>query len=377
MARASRFVTLGGVCAALSALAAGGCMRSVSSEAARQEFSSKERSMSSAAPATGARGASSARASARPASIDPALRGNAADILRGASRSEWPALRAHALECAAHDASLLRELAPRGLADENRGVRFVACMAVAEARAADLGDLVQPLLADDSGSVRAAAMLALARAGRKVDLSPLATLVQANDPEVRANTYLVLGELGNPSAVPLIVESLGRGFSLVNPIRARLVDLAAAEALVKLGQETEIEPIRAALFTPPEEAELSIVACDALGRLRDERSRDMLERIVTVDGPAKRAPELRLAAAKALIQIGSRSERPLAVAREYAADPDPRIRAQVASVLGALRTAEAAGLLATLVVDADPTVKVSAAGGMAAIQASAASAEGG
>ncbi|MFZ9915803.1 MAG: HEAT repeat domain-containing protein, partial [Phycisphaerales bacterium] len=160
---------------------------------------------------------------------------------------------------------------------------------------------------------------------------------------------------------------------LLNPIRARLVDLAAAEALVKLGQESEIEPIRAALFAPPEQSELSIVACDALGRLRDERSRDMLERIVTVEGPGRRSPELRLAASKALVEIGVRNDLAIATCREYASDADPRIRAQVASVLAVVPTEESARMLAALVLDTDPTVKVSAAGGMAGFQASAGS----
>jgi len=340
-------------------------MRSVSTEAARSEFSSKERSMTSAPAQTG--GPRAAGSPARAA----ALGNDAEEILRKAARSDWAALRAHALEASARKPSLLKELAPRGLADENRGVRFVACMAIAEAREQSLADLVQPLVADESGSVRAAALLALSRCGRTVDLTPLSQLVESKDPEIRANTYLVLGELGNATAIPLIVESLGRGFTLLNPIRARLVDLAAAEALVKLGQESEVEPIRAALFAPPEQAELSIVACDALGRLRDERSRDMLERIVTVDGPGRRAPELRLAAAKALVEIGVRNDLAIAICREYAADADPRIRAQVASVLAVVPTEESAKMLATLVLDSDPTVKVSAAGGMAGFQASA------
>ena len=99
-------------------------------------------------------------------------------------------------------------------------------MAIARAQDRDLSLLVRPLLQDDSASVRAAAMLALARTGNSVDLSPLAAMLSENDAEVRGNAYLVLGELGNRSAVPLIRESLGRGMRLVNPVRARLVDLS-------------------------------------------------------------------------------------------------------------------------------------------------------
>lgn len=291
-------------------------------------------------------------------------RSAAADVLRAAARSNWAALRANALEAAASNRSLLAELAPRGLVDDNRGVRFVACMAIARAQDRDLSLLVRPLLQDDSASVRAAAMLALARTGNSVDFSPLAAMLSENDAEIRGNAYLILGELGNRSAVPLIRESLGRGMRLVNPVRARLVDLAAAEALVKLGDEREIEPIRAALFAPPEQAELTVVACEAIGRLRDEVSRPMLERLVSVGGDAQRSPEIRLAAAKALVALGGAAPMALSISREAISSPDARIRSQAAGVLGALRLPEAYDLLAALIRDADPTVQVSAAAGI-------------
>ena len=103
-------------------------------------------------------------------------------------------------------------------------------MAVAEARAASLAEFVEPLLLDESASIRAGALLALSRCGRKPDLGPLGQFVVSDDPEVRGNAYLVLGELGDASAAPMIRESVGLGMKLVNPIRVRLVGLAAAEA---------------------------------------------------------------------------------------------------------------------------------------------------
>jgi HEAT repeat protein len=295
-----------------------------------------------------------------------AERTRAAEILRAAARSSWAALRANAIEAAKPNPSLFAELAPLGLVDENRGVRFVACMAIGEVRNRDLCVLVQPLLQDDSASVRAAAMLALSRCGQTVDLTPLAAMLSDNDPEVRGNAYLVLGELGNSSAVPLIRDSIGRGMKLVNPIRARLVDLTAAEALVKLGDDREIEPLRAALFAPPEQAELTLVACDAIGRLRDEVSRPMLERLLTVSGDAQRSPEIRLAAARALVALGAAPTALIPVGREYHAHPDRRVRSQAAALLGSLKTTDSLDLLARLILDGDPTVQVAAAAGIEA-----------
>jgi HEAT repeat protein len=391
-------------CVLLGVSLAAGCMQNVDPSAARAAFSSKNRSLppnaSTASGATLNAPAGSSASSASSASPDelstppagllaagqppvlhePVLseselprreavateaeRSGAASILRAASRSNWAALRANAIEASKSSKPLLAEIAPRGLVDENRGVRFVACMAIGESRDRDLGVLVQPLVQDESASVRAAAMLALSRCGHTVDLTPIAAMLADNEPEVRANAYLVLGELGNRSAVPLIRDSIGRGMKLVNPIRARLVDLTAAEALVKLGDDREIEPLRAALFAPPEQAELTLVACDAIGRLRDEVSRPMLERLLSVSGDGRRSPEIRIAAARALMRIGDATPAALSIAREYLGNPDGRIRSQAAALLGQVRTPESFDLLSRLLRDADPTVQVSAAAGI-------------
>lgn len=385
----------GVLCAATGLALATGCMQHVDPDAARAEFSSKNRSLPPSAggsastrepgaydtmpPRTVAQTAPPAaqdglavlhepvlaepigvRAEAVPTDTELA---NAASILRAAAKSNWAVLRANAIEASKSNRALLAELAPRGLVDDNRGVRFVACMTIGEAGDRDLAVLVQPLLQDESDSVRSAAMLALSRCGQTVDLTPIAAMLTDNDPEVRGNAYLVLGELGNRTAVPLIRDSIGRGMKLVNPIRARLVDLTAAEALVKLGDEREIEPLRAALFAPPEQAELTVVACDAIGRLRDEPSRPMLERLLSVGGDAERAPEIRLAAARALLRIGNAENVALAVSRQYHANPDARVRSQAAMLLGEVRTPEALDLLSRLIRDSDPTVQVAAAAG--------------
>jgi HEAT repeat protein len=89
----------------------------------------------------------------------------------------------------------------------------------------------------------------------------------------------------------------------------------------------------------------------------------MLERLLTVSGDARRSPEIRLAAARALVRVGGAGAAGIAVAREYHADADARIRSQAAALLGELRTAESLDLLARLIRDSDPTVQVAAAAG--------------
>ena len=173
-------------------------------------------------------------------------REEAISILLAAGRSEWPQFRANALEALTSDVQLLRGEVVTGLLDENRGVRFVALMALYKARMWELAPLVEPLLEDPSDSVRAAALLVLDSSGEKVDPTPLAAMAMSGDPEIRANAYVILGLLGNQSAVGLIRESLKDSPGLISQERIRLVDLQAAAALVRLGDAQEIQPLRAA-----------------------------------------------------------------------------------------------------------------------------------
>ena len=294
----------------------------------------------------------------------------AVTILTESSRSDWPQLRANALEALISDPRLLREEVLAGLVDENRGVRFVAAMSIARAETCELAPFVEPLLTDSSQSVRAAAIYALASCGLDVDPTPLASMAFATDPEVRANAYLVLGLLGNESARALIRSSLGTSLGLVDPVRVRLVDLQAAAALVRLGDHEEIEPIRAALFAPVEQAEITALAIQLLASLKDEGARQMLVRLVEAPSDEARPPEIRLAAAEAIAQLGANDPKPLIrLASEYQESPDAATRAQVASLLSAADDATAMAMLTDLMGDPDALVRLAAAGSLLSLEA--------
>lgn len=293
--------------------------------------------------------------------VDPGQR--AIDILEAAIRTDWPLLRANALEAMSADPARLRAAVMASLNDPNLGVRFVATMLVGTADLCDLAPLVEPLLEDPSDSVRAAAIYALATCSDPVNPTPLAAMVASDNPEVRANAYVVLGLLGEPSAIPLIRSGIGQGMGLVDPVRARLVDLQGAAALVRLGDEREIEPIRAALFAPTEQAELTALAIQLVSRLHDEGARQMLVRLVEAPSRESRPPEIRLAAAEAIAVLGAREPEPfLRLAGEYVDSPRAEIRAQVASLLGEVADPAAQTLLSNLMADPDPVVRVAAAG---------------
>lgn len=294
-------------------------------------------------------------------SRDEHLRDTALQILRQAADAEYSLLRANAIEAMQFAPEHLDPLVRRGLVDDNRGVRFVAAMTIGEYQMENLAHLLQPLLQDESESVQAAAIYGLKRCLKTVDLTPLSSMIVSDDPEVRANAAVVLGDLGNPTAAPVIQQAVGRGMDRVNAAKVKMVDLQLAEALVKLGETRQIEVIRAALFAPAEEAELTALACMMCGRLRDERTVPNLIRLARLTGQFQQPAEVRMAATWALAHIdptGTTMEVPM----EYVTSRQYQLRVQAALTLGKIGLPAALGVLTTLLADENPMVQVAAAG---------------
>jgi HEAT repeat protein len=295
------------------------------------------------------------------------LRVASLELLDRAATSPNALLRANALEAMQPVPQYLEPHVRRGLVDENHGVRFIAAMLIGDLELTHLAHLLEPLLRDESESVRAAAIYGLRRCGRPTDLTPLAVLILSDDPEVRGNAAMVLGRLGNPTAAPVIRQAVGRGMALVSEARVKMVDLQLAEALVMLGEDREIEVIRAALFAPPEQGELTALACMMCGRLMDERAVPNLVRLARQTGPSRQPAEVRMAATWALAHIDP-AQAPMGVPLEYVADPLAQLRAQAALTLGEIGDPAALPQLATLLDDASPLVQVAAAGGILRIE---------
>ncbi len=291
------------------------------------------------------------------------LRDAAMQVIEQALKSPLPELRAHAIQALHYaERSQLEPAVLRGLADENRGVRFIATMSIGKFKLYNVAHLVRPLLDDASESVRAAAIYALHRCGEHVDLNPLSGMVVSDSPEVKANTALVLGELGNASAIPMLRRAAGRGMSRVHTVQAQIVDLQIAEAIVRLGDERELDVIRAALFAPGERAEVVALAAQICGRLDDRRAVPNLENLAMHEGRYELPPEVRMAATLALAQITNGEPR-IAVPLEYATSSRPELRMQAALTLGAISSPASANALRQLLADSSPLVQVAAAAG--------------
>ncbi len=296
-----------------------------------------------------------------------ALNETALALLLQAAASNNALLRANALEGMQYAPENLEPLVARGVVDPNRGVRFVAAMTIGEFGMQQMADQLEPLLDDESRSVQAAAIFGLKACGRPADLSPLASMIVSDDPEVRGNAAMVLGELGNPSAVPMIRRAVGRGMKRVSAARVKMVDLQLAEALVKLGEEREIEVIRAALFSAPEQGEITALACMICGRLNDERAGPNLVRLALQTGQFQQPAEIRMAAVWALAHI-SPAEASIEVPMSFVTSPQFQLRLQAALTLGEIGDPASLATLGTMMGDDNPLVQVAAASAVLQIQ---------
>ena len=289
-----------------------------------------------------------------------AVSDRALSLLQRAVESANPRLRANAIESLRYaPLPILEKTIRAGLGDENRGVRFVASMMVGEVNVCDLIPLLEPLLIDDSESVRAAALCAMYKCGDRVDLNPLGVMLDSEDPELRGNAAMILGRMGNPSAVQMIRDASRTTPTTITPIRRRLINLQMAEALVHLGEREELEVIRAAIFSSIQESEVTALACQIAGRLHDVEITSTLQGIVA--SPERYPDEIRLVAATALAEIDP-ARVPLELILRFTSNDSANLRSQCATVLGAQGNQLSLGPLAILLKDIDPLVQIAAAG---------------
>lgn len=304
------------------------------------------------------------------------LRERAIEVLEAAALGPRPLLRANALEGLQGAPSRCGPVARAGLADENAGVRFAAAMTTGRLELHGSTPLVRPLTGDPDRRVRAAAIFALAALGQDVDRSPLSAMLLEGTPADRATAAFVLGEMGDPSAVPLLRDGAARLSAVAarqdSAAAAAMLRLQIAEALAKLGDPAGIQTVRAALYpAAAEDFEGAVLAAQILGELgATETARELVELLERTPPDERRMgdpatwtfvypKEFRLAAARALAKMGETGGR--YVARMHADDPDPAIRAQAAFLLGALGEDRDLRALGGLLGDADAGVRVAAA----------------
>lgn len=297
------------------------------------------------------------------------LRERAMETVESLSRDEDAQVRANAVEAASYAPQRLRGVIDAGLTDTSPGVRTVALMAVGREKIRDLAKRAVGPLRDQRSEVRAAAIYALANNGQEVDLSPLATvLLNDQSPWASRQAVFILGELRNPTAIPLLASAARQRTGSLPTGQQRVFELQIAEALVKLGQEDQLGVLRAALYPQqPEDLESAALAAQVLGELNDRKSIGQLQALLAYrerSGPGRDGngypAEVRLSIAGALARMGVADG--VAVAEEFRAAENPALRAQAAFVYGFAGGPVSLGRLAEMLQDPLPQVRIAAAG---------------
>lgn len=293
------------------------------------------------------------------------LREEAIDLLVAATTSADAEARANAAEGLGLTPARLNPVLPGLLGDPNVGVRSIAAMSVGRHRMEGHEVRLRQLLDDPSPYVRASAIYALIRLGEPVDRSPLASILLTDpSPRVRAHAAYILGELDEPSALGLLREADSARMLRASPADLRLLRLQIAEAMVKLGDTSPVEAIRAALYpSRPEELEAAALAVQIIGEIGDRASVDQLVILSAYNEGGQRLPaEVRLAIAGSLAKLGL--DGGSFIADEFRESDRPALRAQSAHVYGVTGQWRNLDELSRLMNDPMPQVRVAAAAGV-------------
>ncbi len=328
------------------------------------------------------------------------LRESAIELLETAAFEDSPLLRANALEALQPVPNRVEPLTRAALTDPNAGVRFASLMTIGKLNLQGSRQFVGPLLDDPDPRVRMAAIYALHRLGERVDQTPLATHLLSGDSTIRAQAAFILGEIGNPSAIPLLRDTAapprtsgGNGSASGRPqgeprrIDQTLFRLQVAEALIKLGDERVRHVLHSALYPAVrDDLEAAVLAAQILGELRDDTAiRQLVELIeqTTPESPDTTDPrrkifiqpiELRLAAATAVAKMGDTGG--VYVADLALSSDNPAVRSQACFLYSAAALARDRGprgrearrldmaKLEHLMQDPSPIVQISAAAGL-------------
>lgn len=288
-----------------------------------------------------------------PTPIDDTLQQRARTTLAAAFDSSNPVVRAQTLEASVrtNDPQLLAR-ASAALKDKNSFIRFAGAMAVGDAKIRSLYREVFALRNDNDPNVQVAVRYAMHRLGDKRLSSELSSFTKHPSKGVRANTAMVLGRIGEPTAVRILRPMLN------DPEPA--VFLTAAESLWRLGNEQGLEMLVSGTVSKyPDDQMLCVIA---LAQPKDSRVKENLIGKLVLDQDGDGYLEVQLAAARALGMIGS--DAGFGIARGAAMRPDPRHRTLAALALGEIGRPDCQATLAYLMNAPEEEVKVAAATGV-------------
>lgn len=277
--------------------------------------------------------------------LDPALREEAKKVLMESMESSRSSIRTNALE--AMEKVLGADARPfvvKGLSDTSEGVRFVACIVAGNLKFSDLRPMLYRLAYDTSPNVRLAARYGLHKLGDTTLSQELINPGLLDErKEVRANAIMLLGMLGEPSAIKPLKQMRERN----GVVQVQIVD-----ALWRLGDRSVLDDLVAGTISgDPGEAILAILA---LGSQNTPEVADHIRGVMISE-----YAEVALAAARALGMLGF--DDGYGVAMKYAKSADVRQRHMAALAFGDIGRSDAQARLKPLLEDKEPEVQIAAA----------------
>jgi HEAT repeat protein len=223
-------------------------------------------------------------------------------------------------------------------------VRFAALVAAGRLRLPDAKAKAEQLANDSNKNVQVAARFALHRLGDYSRSHDLEKTSQDGQPQVRANTAMVLGLLEENTGLRVLRGMAGDK----NPA----VRLQVAEARWRLGDEAALETLVSGTISAyPDDQMLCLMA---LASTHNTRVREHVRGALVTD-----YQEVNLVAARAMGMLSS--DEGYGVAINGARSKDPAHRQLAALAFGAIARRDAQDILAKLLQDHDETVRLAAA----------------
>jgi HEAT repeat protein len=256
----------------------------------------------------------------------------------------------------------VRGVIEQGLNDREPVVRFASAMAAGKRKDAVLKPKIAEMCQKElNPNVHIAAIYAWYRMGDIPDdvLSYLLTSIKSDNESVRANTYMVLGLMGNKEYIRLVASRIG----LENGLRARFEMQAA---LARLGDKRGIDPIIVYVWNKVADMEWNaLVVCPDIKD--DDRVYIALLTCLKSKLPLEgdqRNLEIRrqLLAARSLAKMNKNNG--LQFALDHLNDPAPDVRALAAFTLGEALNLNGEPRLVPLLDDKEATVRIAAAAGI-------------
>jgi HEAT repeat protein len=277
--------------------------------------------------------------------IDGRLRAAADRELVAGLHAEQADVRAHAIEAtrdATGDAHAKDLIA--ALSDPDPLVRYAACLAVGDLRLKDGREKLTVLTEDKDSGVRVVARYALHRLGYFKYSHDLEELAKSPEDAVRGTTALVLGMIGDTSALN-VLRPMRHDY---NPA----VRQQAAVSMWRLGSQQGLADLIGLTVSPYQDDKKVVL----LG-LAAPHNRQVIQHIrinLTED-----APEVCLVAARAMGMLGC--DEGYGIAQKGVKSQDPRQRVLAALALGAIGRSDAQDMLRKLLSDSNADVRVAAA----------------